>query len=221
MLPILAASGALDGVIKILVRAGILAITAIGSFFLIKKVVKKAKYTNEIKRVGDDSRLGKANAFARSLYSAFFPMGEIMSDIFGDGTDEDLIFEIAADMYRNRINFSDVSNAYKSLYNRKLLQDLQGELDPRQYAKFNDIIQGGKLNGIGFNERIITRRATYLYAGATMRAVGKAERGIQLGTMIDAKVNHLNGKMFYGFFRDNKKMYVPANAVIASRKKVA
>ncbi len=82
-----------------------------------------------IKDYGDNTQSGIAAAYAAQFYNAMVRTAGWWSDWFGDGTNADVIFSTAAEMYRNKIPFKEASWQYKALYNRDLITHLNSELD--------------------------------------------------------------------------------------------
>lgn len=124
-----------------------LALAGIGVFLgikAIKNVINNAQQNNEIKKLDDGTPRGLATEYAMTLYSAFFQSGaEWISDWFGDGTNQKLVYEVGKSMYKNNMSLTTVSKSYKNLYNRILFEDLQKELSADEQAKFRSIISSG------------------------------------------------------------------------------
>lgn len=71
----------------------------------------------------------QAGSFAQKLYNAFHPYFNVELPIFGhlpDGTDETAVKAIAVDMGKLK-NFSQVSEAYNTLFSNSLKDDLNSE----------------------------------------------------------------------------------------------
>jgi hypothetical protein len=84
------------------------------------------------------SQKEKAAAFATRLYSAFHPYG---FDAWQDGTDEDEVSAVAAEMKLNKIGLDLVSHYYAAAYaGADLLHDLQDELNADEWREFINTI---------------------------------------------------------------------------------
>ncbi len=57
-----------------------------------------------------------------------------------DGTNEGEIFRVIHDMKNNKISMATVNNAYRSLYQRNVVQDLTDELSGSDLMKLNQIL---------------------------------------------------------------------------------
>jgi len=76
--------------------------------------------------------------YAKRLRVAMFPSGTTW---IPDGTNEQAIMDVAYEISNNStIDFSDVQNTYKKLYNHSLSDHLQKELDSNEYAKLLNVI---------------------------------------------------------------------------------
>lgn len=109
---------------------------------LLKNAFNNSRRNSEIKKFDDVN--AHAVKYATNLYSAFFLSSATwFSDFFGDGTDEQLVFSTAQEMFQTKTSFSEVSKSYNKLYNRVLLQDLQKELSTQEMQQFNTLLKGG------------------------------------------------------------------------------
>ncbi len=93
----------------------------------------------------DSTKNGLAAQYAAQFYQA----------VDGIGTDETMIFNTANAMYRNGIPFDLVNKAYKNLYNANLLEDLQGDLSSTDFQRFNAILRGQQLYGLGSVSKLL------------------------------------------------------------------
>ncbi|GJM64900.1 hypothetical protein [Persicobacter diffluens] len=119
---------------KLLAAGGV----AYMGYRLVKGTVDKAKYNNAVAAVGTDGKKGLAVEYASLLNAAFNNLG------WGwfDGTDEDLVYEVATQMFKNGVDFQTVANMYKNVYGDELLQEIDAELDDGEKLKFFNILRG-------------------------------------------------------------------------------
>lgn len=109
---------------------------------LFKNAFNNTRRNSEIKKFDDVN--AHAVKYATNLYSAFFLSSATwLSDFLGDGTDEQLVFSTAQEMFQTKTSFSEVSQSYNKLYNRVLLQDLQKELSTQEMQQFNSLLKRG------------------------------------------------------------------------------
>jgi len=203
--------------IQLLLKLGIVGVVAIGSYLLLKKQINKWRTKSETKNVGVSTREGIINQIAQMFRNGFFPLGEPKwGHIFPDGTVEETIYQAAAVMYKNRISFAEVSKAYNRLYpSQDLLTDFQRELSNSEQQKFYDILSGGSINGIRFNQKMLTTKPAVVY-NHLMFPVGKLRPRLRIGNMQEARVDTRNGKTYYGFRRNGKTLFISENHVIAA-----
>lgn len=131
----------ITNVVKITAAIGLL----YGASIIVKKILKNSTDT--------DSALDVQ--FAKRLQVAMFPSNQTW---FPDGTNENEIFKIGYEIANNRIEFKEVQNSYKKLYNHNLNDRLQSELNSSDYAKFLKLVSPtyiadeDKDNPVYFNE---------------------------------------------------------------------
>lgn len=114
----------------------------------IRNGFQNVQRNNEIKNLDNGQHSSFSTSYAAMLYSAFFQSGsEWISDFMGDGTNQELVYDVARQMYQNKVAFSQVNSSYQALYKRDLFKDLQKELSSEEQIKFNSILQKG-LGGI-------------------------------------------------------------------------
>lgn len=124
-----------DNMADIKRKAVIVGLGALGlgvSFLVAKKVIKNIRKKRTERKFTEESQQ------ALLLRSAMNPSGASWL-IWMDGTKEEAIFNIAAQI----TNFKKVQQDYQNLYNRSLIKDLQKELDTDDYTKFMNIINSG------------------------------------------------------------------------------
>lgn len=124
-----------NGLDEIKEKALTIGLGAVGigvAFFVGRKIIKNIREKRTERRFTEESQQ------ALLLRSAMNPSGASWL-IWMDGTKEETIFNIAAQI----TNFKKVQQDYQNLYNRSLIQDLQKELDTDEYTKFMNIINSG------------------------------------------------------------------------------
>ena len=124
-----------NGLDEIKEKAVAIGLTALGigvAFFVGRKIYKNIREKRTERRFTEESQQ------ALLLRSAMNPSGASWL-IWMDGTKEEAIFNIAAQI----TNFRKVQQDYQNLYNRSLIKDLQKELDTDDYNKFMNIINSG------------------------------------------------------------------------------
>lgn len=124
-----------EGLNDIKEKALTIGLSALGigvAFFVGKKIIKNIREKRTERRFTEESQQ------ALLLRSAMNPSGASWL-IWMDGTKEEAIFNIAAQI----TNFKKVQQDYQNLYNRSLIKDLQKELDTDEYTRFMKIINSG------------------------------------------------------------------------------
>ncbi|BDD04411.1 hypothetical protein [Aureibacter tunicatorum] len=136
------ASGALKSIPKevYIIGGGIIATILIAK--TVRSAVDKAKYNSAIKAINTQSKTGIATMLATNLSSAFYQAG-IRNNWIPDGTNDVLVFQVAKTMFNKQISFIQVSDQYKGLYQRNLLEDLQSELDSNELRTFWELVKTG------------------------------------------------------------------------------
>jgi hypothetical protein len=201
-------------VINFLIRLGILGVVAIGSYYLIRTLVRKwdqdRRLKKETAKVGSADRSGKINLIAQLFRKGFFPYGEPKwGHVFWDGTDEEAVYEAAAMMHKYGITMAEVSRSYQAMNPRNnLLTDLQRELSADELARFYDILQGGSLNGLTFNRKIWAYRSTPVL-NRKLEPVGSLKPGTVIGNMSEILVTP-GGKNYVSFYRKGRQLFVNA-----------
>lgn len=124
-----------EGLNDIKEKALTIGLSALGigaAYFVGKKIIKNIREKRTERRFTEESQQ------ALLLRSAMNPSGASWL-IWMDGTKEEAIFNVAAQI----TNFKKVQQDYQNLYNRSLIKDLQKELDTNEYTKFMNIINSG------------------------------------------------------------------------------
>jgi len=118
---------------NIAIGLGVITVGGI-AFWLISRKIKenrlKRNYQEVEKEIGVNTPSGKAAGYAAVLFSA----------MDGWGTNEDLIYSTVREMKTQGVLFADVANAYRKLYGKNLLKDIQDELSSTEYMKFQKIV---------------------------------------------------------------------------------
>lgn len=139
---------------KRLLAAGILGVGGILGFSFYRKHREKVReekdrteFEAEFQSGKGDTGVAEAIQMATVLYQAMYE-NFVFSPVFnwfqwGDGTDEDSIYAIAAQIGQRK-NWDKVVMAYSKLYRgRSLLRDLQSDLSADDYRKVMDLIKSG------------------------------------------------------------------------------
>ncbi len=124
-----------DGLDEVKEKAITIGLGALGigvAYLVGRKIFKNLREKRTERRFTEESQQ------ALLLRSAMNPSGASWL-IWMDGTKEETIFNIAAQIN----NFKKVQQDYQNLYNRSLIKDLQKELDTDDYTKFMNIINSG------------------------------------------------------------------------------
>jgi Annexin len=104
-----------------------------GSFFVGRKLIRKAKSTTEEKRTYEE---GSAATLAKQIKMAFD------NDMWmGWGTDEEALRK-AVRAIPSKEEFRKVMQAYQNLYNQSMMKDMQEELTSSEYNEVLAIIAG-------------------------------------------------------------------------------
>ena len=116
-------------------KAVVIGLGALGlgvSYLVAKRIIKNIRKKRTERKFTEESQQ------ALLLRSAMNPSGASWL-IWMDGTKEEAIFNIAAQI----TNFKKVQQDYQNLYNRSLIKDLQKELSTDEYTRFMNIINSG------------------------------------------------------------------------------
>lgn len=144
MIPLLAKAAMNKNTQKIMLLGGGLLIVGVG-YFIFRRSIRKNQEEKEkqsyLMSVGTNTKSGRAASYAVLLRDA----------MKGLGTDEKSIYKSLEAMKNEGITFSEVSKAYKGIFQRDLYIDMSKELNAKDMAKANSIIQikglTGALNG--------------------------------------------------------------------------
>jgi hypothetical protein len=106
---------------------------------------EEGQYSDPDKQSNNAKLQAMASQIATLFSAAFNPSGvSWMRSV--DGTDEDQCYKNARDMNVNKIPWSMVSTAYKGVFSRDLLQDLQSEMSTSEMNTFNTILNSKNPN---------------------------------------------------------------------------
>ena len=96
---------------------------AVGGAIAVNWVYQKYLKTSLTDSAGDGTKQGKVSDYAQRLYDAFFPSGQ---SYIWDGTDESKVIQVASEVRVNNLHAETVA-AYRTLFNRSLVDDLRSE----------------------------------------------------------------------------------------------
>lgn len=136
---------------KVLIGTVIIVVAVI-LFFVIRSQYRKWKAEQERKAGNQQdadysnpqspqSQNAFANIYADTLRAAFNRSGRKWL-ITADGTNDDVVYDIAKKMHENKVAFSKVADAYNTKYADDLSKRLQSEMDADELQKFNSLRQG-------------------------------------------------------------------------------
>lgn len=120
---------------KTLVKGRERYVIAIAAFFVLRKFAMDAAKEKSLSDLQESGGVTNANALATLYRQAINPTGYAWTKDF-DGTDEELLFELAAKTY----NYKAVYDAYKKQYGDDLTNDIRGELNNTDYQRFLTIL---------------------------------------------------------------------------------
>lgn len=100
---------------------------------------------------------------------------EIHQAIDGAGTSEKVLYAIA----NKNINWAEVSKAYRKLYNSNMLEDIKGDLDNTEYAKFLNIYNLSQNGGTGGKNTVTQGFWVYVEKSANVRKTPKIPTTIE------------------------------------------
>lgn len=182
MLPALIATKvAKSNALAVASRFGFFTLLAVGAYLLIRKLVKTLQKNGYMSSFGTDTAKGRAVQYATQLYSAMFSGPEWMSDFFGDGTDEKAILSTAQEIFNDKeVTLAIVQAAYKTLYARELVMDLQKEMDSGYFQKFRKILNEG-LAGLEMPSMLVVVSPAVIY-DKNFKALNQAAPKTLLGS---------------------------------------
>lgn len=191
----------------------IAAVTA--AYVLMRKFITTYRKNHLLNQVGSDSADGLAIGFAQRMYTAMISGYGWWNDVFGDGTDEEALYQVAREMKAGGVSFSLVSSKYKVLYNRELIDDLTQELNSEELQKFQAALQTG-LAGLGAvppspHHLLYTVAPTTVF-DQQLRALGPLPARMRLGEHTETMLAP-GGQVWHGFAYGEHVRFVPAEAV--------
>ena len=210
-------SGLPLGLLPYLLSGGFFIAAVGGGYLLLRKLILAIKKGRLLNDVGANSQDGLAIGYAGRFYAAMVRGNtQWWNDVFGDGTDEDALFAVAADMSRTRVPFALVANKYQTLYDRFLLNDLTSELPSDDLQRFNRILQTGLgatpvHQGVVIEHDLVTTKATVTYTDALV-PVQQVPGNVWLGAHLETIITPGLGS-FHGFSHNGAIRFVPAPAV--------
>lgn len=120
---------------KTLVKGRERYVIAIAAFFVLRKFAMDAAKEKSLSDLQETGGVLNANALATLYRQAINPSGYAWMKDY-DGTDEDLLFDLAAKTY----SYIPVYDAYKKQYSDDLTNDIRGELNNTDYQRFLTIL---------------------------------------------------------------------------------
>jgi hypothetical protein len=162
---------------KEIITYGLLGVIVLGgSFFIGRKLVRRAKSYTEEKKTYEE---GNEATFAKQLKMAFEN-----DNWFGWGTDEEAIRKTLRDLPSKEF-FRRVINSYQKLYSRSLMKDMQDELTSTEYSEMLAIIGAKPERGNVLKPPVLSQQQ-YLSWAKRLRAAFKITYGPFPGTDEDA-----------------------------------
>jgi hypothetical protein len=154
--------------------------------------------------MGTETPKGRAVQYATQLYSAMFSSHEWLSDWFGDGTDEKAILSTAQEIYNDKdVTLATVQSAYKTLYARELVMDIQQEMDSSRFQKFQSILNKG-MAGLELPSMLIVATPTLIY-DKSLKPVTEAQPNTRLGTSYETILTG-NGSYEVFYFNNQPRL---------------
>lgn len=135
MVPFLAAATNGDTMKKVGIGLGVVAALGVG-YWAYNSYKKKANVKNAAQKFGDGSPEGKAVEYAGLMYAA------LHSGMFSWAEDEKALYSTALAMHQNGISMKLVGDAYRKLYNKELITELNRLLKPEELTIFNNALSG-------------------------------------------------------------------------------
>lgn len=111
---------------------------AIGLFFIGRGVLRRIERSKAINKIGTNSPEGIATSMSGRFFSALIQTNAFINDWFGDGTDEEALYQLAQEMGEQGITLGMVAKYYQDIYKRDLIKDMN-EIDAQEKAKFDYI----------------------------------------------------------------------------------
>ncbi len=135
MIPLLAAGVKGDTMKKAGLVVGGIAVLGL-SYWAYSRYVKKANIKQAAQKYGDGSKEGQAVEYAGMIYSA------LHSGLFNMTENEKAIYSTALQMHKNGVSMKQVGDAYRKLYQKELVVELNRLLDPDELVIFNNALNG-------------------------------------------------------------------------------
>lgn len=179
------------------------------AYILIKKVLNKINRNSAMKDIGQYTVDGMAATFASQLYNAMFSSFEWWNDWFGDGTDEDAMYQTAAQMKQYNVPMADVARQYKNLYSRDLLSDIQKELSSSEYQKFTRAMQTGLSGFKPVDAELHTTSDGYVL-NDRFQPVQAVRPRTRLGMHLETYI-FPNGTVYHGFDYRGQMRYISSS----------
>jgi hypothetical protein len=147
-----------------------------GSFFVGRKLVRKAKSNTEEKKTFQE---GNSATYAKQIKMAFEN-----DNWFGWGTDEEALRKTLRAI-PSKDEFRKVINSYQNLYSRSMMKDMQDELTTTEYNEMLAII-GAKPERGNVLKPVLLSQQQYLYWAKRLKAAFDITYGPFPGTDEDA-----------------------------------
>ncbi len=205
-LPLLLGSGIKDAVGSIppvVWKTAIATGLGVGTYLVVRKVVIAARRNAALKEFGESGAVDMATLFYQAMWE---------NDPFGMGLSEDekLIFDTAERIEKQKLDFSKIQQAYKKIYDKDLLRDIQRSLSPEEFQKFNQIFSN-ILGQLPFSALVATMKHTTIFTKDMQRAIPVKEK-VKLGRHFETIIL-ANKRKLTGFMKNNKLYYVPEKDV--------
>jgi len=153
MIPLLAAATKGDTMKKVGLFVGAGAVLGLG-YWGYKSYIKKANVKQAAQKYGDGSKEGKAVEYAGMIYSS------LHAGWFNLAEDEKALYKVALEMNKNDVSMRLVGDAYRKLYNKELVTELNRLLNPEELTIFNNAYNG-KVQPVSKTSSLI-KTAAYL-----------------------------------------------------------
>lgn len=135
MVPLLAAAASGDTMKKVGIVVGAGALVGLG-YWGYKKWKKDSDIKSAASQYGNGTKEGKAVELAGMIYSA------LHSGWFNATEDEKAIYATAIKMHENGVSMKLVGDAYRKLYRKELVVELNRLLDPDELTLMNNALNG-------------------------------------------------------------------------------
>ncbi len=201
--------------IEFLLKGGFILVMAGASYFILRSVVRRIRRNRVTNSFGNESPSGRAAQYAASFYSGIMVSGlEWLNDWVGDGTDTELIFSTARQVYEDQgVTLSDCVRQYRSLYNgRDLIIDLQKDLSASDFQKFNSIINEG-LGSLPILENKLYSPTEAIVYNEQFQPIFITQPKTLFGWHVESIIQG-NGTILHGFEYDGQTRYVNSQDVL-------